>query len=481
MAAIAEVPVSSTPIPVPVGVASKPSGLPQIPFLTEGPVQSIISLASGRPRGQATHERAAELIDIGARYKNPVITKLGHQLMTLANQGFVLSQKNQSVFSRELQHAGRELRAEGVASGVLEHAVFGGRATSGLASPQFRALEGQLARLSQRQASAPQSPLPMPPARPLPVVPAPVRVVPRQVPRPPETVQVPRPLIPTGPETINRLVRPIQTAVSTGLKAGALVLGILGQEGPATVVGSMGELLERQPPPFPAPPSTLPSARLQPSGRTPLGFVRQPSRPPSRPTGFQPEQHFPPSPPPPPLPQLERQPAKTLDLTKPCSTCGEIKQLQRQTSRQIVTEENQGIQSRLDDITNQLATLQQLETQPAETRNIPDELAQKQAILTQLSQLSDIAESQSESQNAEQAQTAGAAQPTPVAGPQAGQVQSLATSGEAHAEQQLAESQAQPTQKIQFCVGCTSNEEAVKFLNGEPSECSVVQGSYKEM
>lgn len=114
----------------------------------------------------------------------------------------------------------------------------------------------------------------------------------------------------------------------------------------------------------------------------------------------------------------------------------------------------------------------ELEKQPAETRDIQSELRQKQQLQQKL---------QLEQQQLEQQQTQPPGQPSiEPPGPQG-----VPTLNQNQTVQQI-EHEIQKIEEskqvgVQFCVGCKSQDDAIMFLNGEPSECSVIKGSTKEL
>jgi len=170
----------------------------------------------------------------------------------------------------------------------------------------------------------------------------------------------------------------------------------------------------------------------------------------------------------------------TLDQTKPCPECEqgltagqraqlqEIRAQQTQLSKELQTEQSQQLEEQLTEQEQELTNLQQLETQPASTRNITQEIQQKEQIGEQLGQeLQEL-----------QLQPPGS-QPTQVP---PGQVPTLEGNQVAQQiESQIGAIEAAKKVGVQFCVGCASSEDAILFLNGEPSQCSVMPGSTKEL
>ena len=200
--------------------------------------------------------------------------------------------------------------------------------------------------------------------------------------------------------------------------------------------------------------------------------------------------------------------APQVDQTKPCATCdpelvrqrGELQheiqteqeQEQQQTSQQLIQQTQQLIQ--------QMAQLEQL---PASQRNIPAELQAKQQALRQINQALNQQQSIGGQQQTTQAVESGQQAPLVNAPPpiQIAPVAQTATpsgsAGGTHtmertvgnisngvgainpSEELFIQSEAQtglpsPAGAVRFCVACSSQNEALKFLNGEPSQCSVM-------
>lgn len=177
------------------------------------------------------------------------------------------------------------------------------------------------------------------------------------------------------------------------------------------------------------------------------------------------------------------------DWARPCPACDRIARQRGEIQTEIETETQQDVQSQLDQIQEQIDQLQQLEQQPAQSRNITQELAQKRQLLNRLTQLQSEATGQ-------QTNTFPLAQPNPQPElpPHQGQLTLTCPDGyhPAHTPEESAQygdcapdnaDQGQSFDnskaKMQFCVGCNSEEDAILFLNGEPSQCSVIPGSTK--
>lgn len=178
------------------------------------------------------------------------------------------------------------------------------------------------------------------------------------------------------------------------------------------------------------------------------------------------------------FPPLSPQPhrAPKLDESKPCPSCSprgrelqrEIRSQQERTLRDIRTETDQEIEEQLSQQEQQLTQLEHQETQPAGQRDINRELQQKQNILQNLQQ--------QESQLINQGQTQPAAQPGAEPAPRL--IESQQQQNAQELEHEL-ESQSQHETPLTFCIGCKSQEDAIMFLNGEPSACSVMPGTTK--
>lgn len=150
----------------------------------------------------------------------------------------------------------------------------------------------------------------------------------------------------------------------------------------------------------------------------------------------------------------------------------QIQQLRDQLGQEIQTEQQQlinqrGQQQQLHDIAQKVNQLRDLEKQPADQRDIPNELAQKRQLLRDLDNLQN---GQPVLNLPEQPGKAPELPPATPPGPQGYQPQIQRGPGP---QPQVTP----PPQPVQFCVGCQSQEDAILFLNGEPSACSVVPGS----
>lgn len=181
---------------------------------------------------------------------------------------------------------------------------------------------------------------------------------------------------------------------------------------------------------------------------------------------------------PPPAPILAPQPFAPLAPLlehKPCEACmtpGQRAQLQRERDQlrtEIQTEQQQNTTQQLDQVQQKLDQLRALESQPLEGRNVAQELQQKQQLAAELDQLDQTDELlQSGNQPLE---------PVPP-GKQAPLLREQPVTVVERELEQAARNQLN-SEPMQFCVGCQSAEDAVLFLNGEASACSVIPGTTK--
>lgn len=156
-----------------------------------------------------------------------------------------------------------------------------------------------------------------------------------------------------------------------------------------------------------------------------------------------------------------------VDMSKPCLTCMTPKQRaqwereNQQLKREIETETQQETEQELEQTQSELDTLQELESQPLQSRDIAKELQRKYELQSRLDSLD---------------------KPEPHP-PVAGQPSPLIESNSQIEQRDLKNQQEQDSlsKPVQFCLGCKSQEDAILFLNGEPSACSVVPGTTKNM
>ena len=182
---------------------------------------------------------------------------------------------------------------------------------------------------------------------------------------------------------------------------------------------------------------------------------------------------------PPPLPISPPQPAPLLDTKTPCPSCDRVgrQQLQRldeqeqRVIRDIRTEQSQDIEERLSQQEQQLTQLEQQETQPAAQRDIGRELEQKRALQTQIQQ----ERYQLESGGQQGGQLPPGGEPAPVLK----EDQRQEIQHEIHDELEHEDMRSKEERPITFCMGCKNEEDAIMFLNGEPSACSVMPGTTK--
>ncbi len=181
-------------------------------------------------------------------------------------------------------------------------------------------------------------------------------------------------------------------------------------------------------------------------------------------------------------PSTTPSPAPMLDQQSDCPGCDrvsrQIAQQRQQLQREITTETTQNVEQQLTKTEQELTQFAKLETQPTSTRNIPKELQQKQALADQLIQLQQEENQVTTQQTIQQTQpTPGQPAPTLTQDhtEQLSQDQQAATHFSQQVQQEL------PSPEVSFCVGCQSQEDAILFLNGEPSKCSVIPGSTKSL
>lgn len=192
------------------------------------------------------------------------------------------------------------------------------------------------------------------------------------------------------------------------------------------------------------------------------------------------------------LPPLEPQRpllpiAPILDQTTPCESCDRLGRQRQQLQQEIHTEQQQQLDQRIQQRQQQLDQLEQLEHQPAEQRDIPQELIEKQELLQQIEQ--DLADQLPQQPPQQPPPATPATQPTgrvPHLDQPAGEQQQLDQIAAQKFAQRAQQPQLQQPQTgsqagVTFCVGCSSEEDAILFLNGEPSNCSVIPGSTKPL
>ena len=174
--------------------------------------------------------------------------------------------------------------------------------------------------------------------------------------------------------------------------------------------------------------------------------------------------------------------------SQPQQLAQQAHQLQDQLGEQMEIEAHQEAQKenaqqvhqiadQLNDIQHQLDQLHQLENQPADSRDIPAEMARKHQLGQQLNQLQHqigqlpVDAEQPELESRPSRYQGGRPVPSPSGGQRPFQNQM----------QHGAERQPVVAQPVTFCMTCDSSEEAIKFLNGEVGACTVNDGSTRSV
>jgi hypothetical protein len=181
---------------------------------------------------------------------------------------------------------------------------------------------------------------------------------------------------------------------------------------------------------------------------------------------------------PPPLarqPHTPENPAPILDTQSDCPQCTpegrrQLRQLRAQEGRtlqDIQTETQQLTEQELSQQEQQLSQLEQTEKQTQTGSQIQKSLEQKRALLQNI--------------RSEQAQLEGQAQPSGLQPGEPAPMLQPSSSQQAQREIERELESEHASSFVQFCVGCKSSEDAILFLNGEPSGCSVIPGSTKEI
>lgn len=159
---------------------------------------------------------------------------------------------------------------------------------------------------------------------------------------------------------------------------------------------------------------------------------------------------------------------------------------QYQLQHSITTEQSQQTQQQVSQQQTQIARYRQTEQQQQTgqqtqtAQQIQQQIAQKQALLDQIAQeLQDLESGQPSAVGSSQ-------QPPAVTGPTVPQssqypiTQSLtkpfqvATAREAAAAKQIAQAASNPSNAVQICFACESQQDAIAFMNGESSSCSLM-------
>lgn len=287
----------------------------------------------------------------------------------------------------------------------------------------------------------------------------------------------PRPPAPPPPPAVHHareLARGIQDQQVAAEVGGCLALALVNPEAAAFCLGEVAKSV------------------LETGARQILQDIRNLFRP-----TRQPQQPPPPFQPPPSHPLMEL----TQDGTGfkiPCPSCDRIARQRGELQQEIETETQQDISKKLDSIQQQLDRLHQLEGQPSQFRDIPKELGQKQQLAQQLDQIQREAQQGSGQPQLQPPPPSG--QPMKPPPPRTGHLELVCppgftqcrtdtqceTFGDCMPVSELGgepapQGQETPTPKLQFCVGCANEEDAILFLNGEPSACSVIPGSTKQL
>lgn len=204
-------------------------------------------------------------------------------------------------------------------------------------------------------------------------------------------------------------------------------------------------------------------------GRPPVTTLTLTTQPPPPPTITLdlPMRSQPPPPPPPPL--LERPP---LIKAQDCIECQPWRRLKERTQKDIQTEESQQQQQQMQEIQSQLSQFENLEQQSTQTRDIQKELRDKYNLLSQIN--SEIATLEQHQENQQQQvfpQSQQQSQEVPLIVPPPPDGGGLFHQGEPPPQLPA------PQNPVIFCVSCASTNDALQFLNGEPSQCSVMPGA----
>lgn len=185
-----------------------------------------------------------------------------------------------------------------------------------------------------------------------------------------------------------------------------------------------------------------------------------------------------------------------------CPTCNpqqaqmraQLTQEQRDLQDELQVEQGQQRGKTISDQRQQVDQFRDLERQPVQGRDIPHEIQQKMNLLQQVG--NELAQLQHEIDNPQSLETTAGNQqpvpsmPPPVGGtgnqtiiepdtsPKPGSGQMTEQEHEHELDQLFiqgegTEGQGDPTKAVKFCVGCVTQLDAQRFLNGEPSACSV--------
>lgn len=410
------------PIPLPPIIPGAPgSGNYGLTGPLFGPLESIFQ---GKPREQATREIARTL----AASDNPVLHQLGLEYAADVNRvGAVLSSASdvENRFGPQLRAAESGLRAEGFTAAdtsYLTRLIYGsgGHLT-----------EGQLRGFNPAPNTVP--PVGVPPTPPTPP------------PGPPPIIS-PLPIAPSlqptlsrsgnlTPEQIDQLSR---QSFLTNEQAGEIVGELTGQPFGGLVGREVGRAVDTADSFF-----NQISMVARQVASTPRGM----------PTTARPIAAIP-----------VGQPAPMIDMTSDCPSCGGPRRQEGQLQHDIETEEQQYVDQRTQQRDLEIQKLEQLEKIPASQRNIPQEIARKQQLLT---------EAQQDEMQLPRAQGQGgfpqSVSPVPILQPQSAGAPQSSSSTLAHDDHQPS---AEPSdQPVRLCLMCSSSTEAFKYLNGQAASC----------
>jgi hypothetical protein len=151
-------------------------------------------------------------------------------------------------------------------------------------------------------------------------------------------------------------------------------------------------------------------------------------------------------------------------------------------------EQQQGRQGTLQDQQRQINELRQLERQPIQSRDIPREIQQKQNLLRQIQDEISALQHGGPPPGGNPPSSPDQGGPPPNLTPPGsqGHLEWIPDQGTQpdqgahdHGGPLMYQGEPPPTMPdtanaVRFCVSCSNQNEALKFLNGEPSECSVL-------
>lgn len=166
-----------------------------------------------------------------------------------------------------------------------------------------------------------------------------------------------------------------------------------------------------------------------------------------------------------------------------CPECGYLAHQRGELKDEIKIEQQQQLQQQYMQQQQQIEHFHELESQDISTRDVSQELRQKQQLLNQINQ--EISQLQQQSGGEQSSSSSSSSTSTsssstggaPTLDYQPAQVEVTQQESDSQLfEQKTATQNPHPldSQAVRFCVQCTSQAESLKFLNGEPSECSIV-------